>query len=87
MADVNENIKTLMEVTGLDIENAKRVFEFKDSNLDQAINYILDGNEVPDDVMINNTDIAGGASTSSTYKDPGFKNMPKLVINANLKFV
>lgn len=80
MADfLDENIKTLMEVTGLDLVGAQRVFKYKDGILDQAINYILDGNEIPDDILMNTTDLTGGASTSSTYKDPGVKNMPTLV--------
>lgn len=81
MADfLDENIKTLMEVTGLDLEGAQRVFRFKDQILDHAINYILDGNEVPDDIQMNTTDLT---TERGANKDPGGKDMPAVNIEDN----
>lgn len=43
-----DSIQTLVEVTGLDLVMAKRVFEVCNNNLEQAINFHLEGNVLDD---------------------------------------
>lgn len=69
---------------GLDLEGAKKVLKFRENNLDAAINYILDGNDIPeivdDDVVITAArPVSVGPSTSSSSRVVSGPNMPAIV--------
>lgn len=61
-----ESIQTLVEVTGLDPLSAKRVFEVCNNNLEQAINFHLEGNVLDDEVAID----APSSAAASNNRQP-----------------
>lgn len=71
----DESLKTLMEVTGVDVEVAKKVLKYRENNLDHAINWLLDGND-PNSGVLEAIDL--NQPSTSAFENLAGPNMPIL---------